>query len=407
MVDKGEIYKMTSKTSGKSYIGQALKYVSGNMKWGSGKRFQSHIYEALHGKKDHCRALNNAIRKYGSADFSFVIIRDNVAIDDIDKAEIELIKEHDTLVPNGYNLTPGGSGKMGDEEKAQIKNMGKYIFRKKEFDKDLPLFLATRRREGIICGYKVYFPVPNGTNIIKEFKRIDVNDSYNAAIKYIEELKVIHNYEEWKDKVAVVLLKDTKNAPKENELTEEEKIAKYVEVKRERIKNKLPKNVYPIYTKNRMTGFYVEGILDHNKNPYPRKDFAELSCNVKNLAAAKRYIKELEIKNNDAVFIEYVPKDIKDGGLGADWKKNNKGTKNLPKYVAFIIVNNEKIGYQINNFPLHGDKIKKKFCDKRQTMEEKYILTLNFLRDLLKKKEQLNDQNNIQNNNDYDVNLNE
>ena len=75
MVDLAEIYKMTSKTSGKGYVGQALKYVSGNVKWGSEKRVQTHFYEALHSKKDHCVALNSAIRKYGTADFSFEIIK--------------------------------------------------------------------------------------------------------------------------------------------------------------------------------------------------------------------------------------------------------------------------------------------------------------------------------------------
>ena len=37
---------------------------------------------------------------------------------------------------------------MGDEVKAQIKNATKYIYRRKEIDKDLPLFLSTRRSDG-------------------------------------------------------------------------------------------------------------------------------------------------------------------------------------------------------------------------------------------------------------------
>ena len=119
MVDRGEIYKITSKTSGKSYIGQALKFVSGHMKWGSENRFKTHIYEAYQCKKDNCRALNNAIRKYGAADFTLEVIHDNILIEEIDKYEINSIKEHNTLVPNGYNIRPGGSGKLGNEEKEQ------------------------------------------------------------------------------------------------------------------------------------------------------------------------------------------------------------------------------------------------------------------------------------------------
>ena len=32
-------------------------------KWGYIKRWKTHVYEALYGKKDHCTLLNNAIRK--------------------------------------------------------------------------------------------------------------------------------------------------------------------------------------------------------------------------------------------------------------------------------------------------------------------------------------------------------
>ena len=36
--------------------------------------------------------------------------RDNVPIEDVDRIERELIQEHNTLVPNGYNIRLGGSG---------------------------------------------------------------------------------------------------------------------------------------------------------------------------------------------------------------------------------------------------------------------------------------------------------
>jgi hypothetical protein len=91
-----EIYKITSKTSGKSYIGQANKYVSGCTKWGSMKRWKSHVYEAFNSAKDHCTYLNNAIRKYGEDDFTVEIIEDNIPNDQIDDKEIECIDKHNT-----------------------------------------------------------------------------------------------------------------------------------------------------------------------------------------------------------------------------------------------------------------------------------------------------------------------
>ena len=392
-INKGEIYKITSKTSGKSYIGQASKYVAGHMKWGSERRFQTHIYEAFNSAKDNCKALNNDIRYHGSKDFELEIIHDNVPLEDIDKMERNAIKEHKTLIPNGYNIRIGGSGKMGDEEKAQIKNATKYIYRRKEVDKDLPLFLSSRMREEKIVGYKVYFPVPEGTSIVKEFLRKNVKDSHDAALKYIEELKNTYDYESWKDNVAVVLIKDYKHTPKGKELTEEEKLKKYVEVKTKKAIAKLPKYINPIHTKNKRTGYYVEGVLDHTGQPHMRKDFWECKDIDDNLNAAKRYIKELEIKNKDAVFVENVPDDIKEFEkiyIKSKTQKRSQTTSNLPRYIAHVIVKGEKIGYQVNNFPVDDKKIKKKikkkFCDTRQTMKEKYDKTLDFVRDLYKRK---------------------
>ena len=66
----GDIYKLTSKTSGKCYIGQAKKFMGkDDDKWGYIKRWKTHVYEATSDKKDHCSVLNNAIRKYGKEDF--------------------------------------------------------------------------------------------------------------------------------------------------------------------------------------------------------------------------------------------------------------------------------------------------------------------------------------------------
>ena len=66
----------TSKTTKKSYIGQAKCYVKCGRKfkkWGSEKRWQSHIHEA-NSNKDHNKYLNDDIRKYGREDFELTIL---------------------------------------------------------------------------------------------------------------------------------------------------------------------------------------------------------------------------------------------------------------------------------------------------------------------------------------------
>ena len=73
----GEIYKLTSKTSGKSYIGQAKKYIGkDDTPQGTQKRWKSHIKEAISSGKDHYVLLNNAIRKYGRDDFIVIKLCD-------------------------------------------------------------------------------------------------------------------------------------------------------------------------------------------------------------------------------------------------------------------------------------------------------------------------------------------
>ena len=65
----GVIYKCTSKTSKKSYIGQAAKYVSANIPWGTKGRWKSHVRDAYNPKQNRCTVLNAAIRKYGKDNF--------------------------------------------------------------------------------------------------------------------------------------------------------------------------------------------------------------------------------------------------------------------------------------------------------------------------------------------------
>ena len=69
----GEIYKMTNTTNGKNYIGQTRSHRLNHGKYrpfGSAGRFRDHICEANSNKKNHCRYLNHALRKYGDDCFT-------------------------------------------------------------------------------------------------------------------------------------------------------------------------------------------------------------------------------------------------------------------------------------------------------------------------------------------------
>jgi len=95
------IYRITCKTTRKSYIGQT--------KHTAHKRWRKHVQKALSNKdKQQCWALNNAIRKYGEDDFIVETLME-CDISDLDFFEVEIIEIENTLSPNGYNLTKGGS----------------------------------------------------------------------------------------------------------------------------------------------------------------------------------------------------------------------------------------------------------------------------------------------------------
>lgn len=95
------IYKHTS-PSGKSYIGQ-----TNNLS----RRNNGH-----NSITSPCRALRNAIIKYGWNNFTHEILAENLTIEEANKLESHFILEHNTLAPLGYNLTTGGNNKKSSVE---------------------------------------------------------------------------------------------------------------------------------------------------------------------------------------------------------------------------------------------------------------------------------------------------
>ena len=90
------IYKATSKTSGKSYIGKTT--------YGLHERKSQHLRSARNNVKNGM-ILHNAIRKYGETDFEWEIVFTSVNLIILGLAEAECIYYYDTL-NNGYNTKP-------------------------------------------------------------------------------------------------------------------------------------------------------------------------------------------------------------------------------------------------------------------------------------------------------------
>lgn len=89
------IYKITNKINGKSYIGQTTDYQ---------RRFREHRNKG-YGEEPN-KPLYNAFDKYGIDNFDFEIIED--LTENYNEREKYWIQYYNTLLPNGYNIEPGG-----------------------------------------------------------------------------------------------------------------------------------------------------------------------------------------------------------------------------------------------------------------------------------------------------------
>jgi group I intron endonuclease len=95
----GIIYKATSKTSGKSYIGQTMYFE---------RRKQEHKRESNScWRRPYFDAFHCAIRKYGWDDFEWDVIEENIDVNLLDELESKYIQIYNTF-NNGYNMTLGG-----------------------------------------------------------------------------------------------------------------------------------------------------------------------------------------------------------------------------------------------------------------------------------------------------------
>lgn len=94
------VYKIIHNDSDKTYIGITTNY-------------QRRLREHFVGHDGSCPYLHYAINKYGQENFQHEIICYCNSWEELCQKEIEYIKQFETKVPNGYNLTDGGGGSLG------------------------------------------------------------------------------------------------------------------------------------------------------------------------------------------------------------------------------------------------------------------------------------------------------
>lgn len=110
-----KIYLITNLVNGKKYVGFTVNSLR--------LRFRQHIRDAHMNKFN--MPIHKAILKYGKENFSIDLLYESENIQDtLSLKEAEFIIEHNSLSPNGYNLSSGGDGSPGlpcsEEKKAKI-----------------------------------------------------------------------------------------------------------------------------------------------------------------------------------------------------------------------------------------------------------------------------------------------
>jgi len=392
----GVIYLLFARPSKKKkkYIGQTGSYTEGNSPYGSKGRWGSHISEATAGSNDHSICLNNAIRCHKPENFlvaTMLVTKSS----ELDKWERFFIKIFDTRAPNGYNIHPGGkkgkgvsestSKKMSENLKkrvitdeyrkkisqSQVGNRRETKERRNPDDAHLPKHISGLRDKGKLYGYSLSYPIGL---LEKEY----VNKTFSNARDPTKALELTKKY------LAQLEIK-YKDLPQQRDAIRKKQMEESIQLKMmKKHKKKLPPYIEPIMVEGKPDGYLVKGYLDWNGDPYPEKEFSQLSGNRRNLAAANRYVNQLDIKNKDALFKETIPDELVDYEEDQHrWEKFN----HLPHRIIYTVVDGKIIGYQLNGFKTaSGTIIAQKFCGTKLSMEDKYKLVTDFLIKLVRER---------------------
>ena len=190
----GEIYCITS-PSGKKYVGQCVKQLSCGKRWGYMNRWKDHIRDSK--TKNYCRLLNSSIRKYYPENFKLDVLKE-CTIEELDHFEKYYIETLDTLTPNGYNLTTGGSNSRQSEITKELKrismigkNKGKRYpkrIRTREEDNNLPKYIRYYKDSSGKEGYRVSnHPDFKDKSFLSKY--IPLEEKLQKSINYINQIQ--------------------------------------------------------------------------------------------------------------------------------------------------------------------------------------------------------------------------
>jgi group I intron endonuclease len=399
----GEIYLIKNKINGKCYVGQALCYTgSNNSKWGTNGRWKSHIREALSLTGDHCVALNNAIRKYGHDNFEVTTLV-KCHKDELDEHEIIYIAQYDSIQPNGYNIKSGGYSSKNNEStiqkmseshtgllhsektkinisKGQLGNRREKTYnRKNPEDIDLPKYIRAHRIEDKIISY-IVSNIPIGID-----KKEYTNKVNFSVTKYGSKENALKNAIDYRNET----LEKYKYIEEEiQKMKDNDSLNKVIILKEDKLKEKLPEYIYPIIEDKKLAGYFVDEIIDVQKNkPFPKRVFNG-KTNRWNLDSAKKYVAILNYINEHKVDMSNFCIDEIDIN---DVSESFYEKYYLPKYFNIFRRNDVIVGFCINGFPSDkhkGGKYKKEFRLKTmksiRTMDEAYEAGIEELNDLKK-----------------------
>ena len=96
-----QIYIITNKLNNKQYVGVTDRSLEDRWQW--------HLYSTT--------AIGRAIKKYGKENFTIEAISQCDTMDNAYLLEPQFIVEHNTLYPNGYNISTGGKGSQVGKRK--------------------------------------------------------------------------------------------------------------------------------------------------------------------------------------------------------------------------------------------------------------------------------------------------
>lgn len=137
--DDSGVYLITNLINGKKYVGQSL---------GIRQRWLAHL------RRKSCLALYSALEKYGKDNFKFEVVYCTNDKEEMNRVETLLIKEHNSMYPNGYNLLGGGGSpnEMADFVKEKIReaqlNGANYMKGKKHSPETIAKMKAARKAQG-------------------------------------------------------------------------------------------------------------------------------------------------------------------------------------------------------------------------------------------------------------------